>query len=734
MARPRSFDASDLVPDANTTDNLETKEVLGNKADSAAGAVNNTNSVVAYVKAIFSATVAGGQINWQQSDTSNLDEDGGRYSFDVGVVDRDTGAVASANINIASAVVTLEKSTAGGAFSTVGITQPTVAKADGLVTVSADVVATEWQVGDHFKATLTTVSATNSASGTEFMPSMVWMGEIVEDFDVKTTVDDIDTDLGEPTDANSAATVHGRLKVATADDTANTLLIHAVGNKSDAGSAASTASLVALSRLLVDTYAATTGTADSGTTTTMVDAERTEAAASDLEGQMLIFTTGNNDRVARIIVDFDPATDTITVAPAYADAIAAGDKYVIIPADFANALDLALNATGVAIATNSLADQLYIGASEQLRTFIAKTGGTAIGTSKSIVNAIGNTGDAPVPAADNATAAGSSSLQATLGRKDDTSLGVTATAGTTNTLFRAAQSVLDRTATPAAADNTTAAGSARLGETLGRKDDAAATAVNATNTALNYLKGVQTSVGFTGDVANESGSVNAKLASVLGDVDTLRDTAITAPTTNTIEDQLFVAAGEQLRKFIALTGGKQVATGKSILDALGSDGSTVTDSAVSVLGAIGADNANNAFASTNVVANRDGSLLERNEQVIQNVGTWNGVTTGTHTQTAAGGTGEQEVLAVTGITTPTHVLAYLDFTNLTQSATVRFYMKVDGTNYRSIDPEKAWTTADEDGIAIDQWVVHDYKITIASSVAEDADRSVPFRHTRLVAG
>lgn len=534
MARPRSFDASDLVPDANTTDNLETKEVLGNKADSAAGAVNNTNSVVAYVKAIFSATVAGGQINWQQSDTSNLDEDGGRYSFDVGVVDRDTGAVASANINIASAVVTLEKSTAGGAFSTVGITQPTVAKADGLVTVSADVVATEWQVGDHFKATLTTVSATNSASGTEFMPSMVWMGEIVEDFDVKTTVDDIDTDLGEPTDANSAATVHGRLKVATADDTANTLLIHAVGNKSDAGSAASTASLVALSRLLVDTYAATTGTADSGTTTTMVDAERTEAAASDLEGQMLIFTTGNNDRVGRIIVDFDPATDTITVAPAYADAIAAGDKYVIIPADFANALDLALNATGVAIATNSLADQLYIGASEQLRTFIAKTGGTAIGTSKSIVNAIGNTGDAPVPAADNATAAGSSSLQATLGRKDDTSLGVTATAGTTNTLFRAAQSVLDRTATPAAADNTTAAGSARLGETLGRKDDAAATAVNATNTALNYLKGVQTSVGFTGDAANESGSVNAKLASVLGDVDKLTDSALTnAETANT---------------------------------------------------------------------------------------------------------------------------------------------------------------------------------------------------------
>jgi hypothetical protein len=47
--------------------------------------------------------------------------------------------------------------------------------------------------------------------------------------------------------------------------------------------------------------------------------------------------------------------------------------------------------------------------------------------------------------------------------------------------------------------------------------------------------------------------------------------------------------------------------------ALGTDGTTVTDSALSVLGAIGANSANNAFASNLVAANADGSVMERLE-------------------------------------------------------------------------------------------------------------------------
>jgi hypothetical protein len=61
-------------------------------------------------------------------------------------------------------------------------------------------------------------------------------------------------------------------------------------------------------------------------------------------------------------------------------------------------------------------------------------------------------------------------------------------------------------------------------------------------------------------------------------------------------------------------------TPPDVVDALGTDGGTVVDSAVSILGAVGANNANNAFASNLVVANADGSALERLEylQSLQN--------------------------------------------------------------------------------------------------------------------
>jgi len=53
----------------------------------------------------------------------------------------------------------------------------------------------------------------------------------------------------------------------------------------------------------------------------------------------------------------------------------------------------------------------------------------------------------------------------------------------------------------------------------------------------------------------------------------------------------------------------------NLVTALGTDGATVTDLATSVLGAIGADNATNAFSSSSVTADPDGSVLEREEYV-----------------------------------------------------------------------------------------------------------------------
>jgi len=83
------------------------------------------------------------------------------------------------------------------------------------------------------------------------------------------------------------------------------------------------------------------------------------------------------------------------------------------------------------------------------------------------------------------------------------------------------------------------------------------------------------------------------------------------------EDGSILERLEQVQEAVNKGTGTALAANKSLVDALGTDGSTITDAAASVLGVIGADNANNAFASTNVVANRDGSLLERSEFDIQ---------------------------------------------------------------------------------------------------------------------
>lgn len=81
------------------------------------------------------------------------------------------------------------------------------------------------------------------------------------------------------------------------------------------------------------------------------------------------------------------------------------------------------------------------------------------------------------------------------------------------------------------------------------------------------------------------------------------------------EDGSVIERLEQVQKVTGKGTGTAVAANKSLVDALGTDGTTVTDAAVNVLGAIGPDNANNAFASTNIVANEDGSVMERLEQL-----------------------------------------------------------------------------------------------------------------------
>jgi len=71
------------------------------------------------------------------------------------------------------------------------------------------------------------------------------------------------------------------------------------------------------------------GTAQSGTTTTMVDTARTEA--DDVKnGSWIIFTGGALKGQGRLVTDFDSASDTTTFAPALTTGVGT-ETYVIIP-------------------------------------------------------------------------------------------------------------------------------------------------------------------------------------------------------------------------------------------------------------------------------------------------------------------------------------------------------------------------------------------------------------------
>jgi len=71
-----------------------------------------------------------------------------------------------------------------------------------------------------------------------------------------------------------------------------------------------------------------TGTADSGSTTTLVDAVRTEVD-DHWNGYEIKFRSGNNAGLIRTITDFVAITDTITFSPSVPNGVANGDAYEI---------------------------------------------------------------------------------------------------------------------------------------------------------------------------------------------------------------------------------------------------------------------------------------------------------------------------------------------------------------------------------------------------------------------
>lgn len=99
-----------------------------------------------------------------------------------------------------------------------------------------------------------------------------------------------------------------------------------VGGRMDSSVGAMAANVVTAAAVAADVTtelrALASGTSDSGSTTTMVDAARTEADTDYWKGAIILFTSGTIAGQSRLITGFDPATDTITFAPATTQAVA----------------------------------------------------------------------------------------------------------------------------------------------------------------------------------------------------------------------------------------------------------------------------------------------------------------------------------------------------------------------------------------------------------------------------
>ena len=125
-----------------------------------------------------------------------------------------------------------------------------------------------------------------------------------------------------------------------------------------------------------------------------------------------------------------------------------------------------------------------------------------------------------------------------------------------------------------------------------------------------------------------------------------------AATTNVAanEDGSVLERLEQLQEAVNKGTGTALASNKSLVDALGTDGTTVSDTAAGLAGMIGVNDSDNAFSSSSVVANVDGSVLERLEALMDPLAGYNprlgfGVT---KVSNLADGTGTDDLFTVTG--------------------------------------------------------------------------------------
>lgn len=201
-----------------------------NVFDSSAVTKNRDGSLLERTEFIIDA-LAGTQFRTEQSHSGTVEENAFEM-FNISLFDLDSGAIASASIDITGITATMEKSTGGADFSSAGITQPTFVKANGRVYCSYQFLAAQWAVGDLYRLTVSGITAVVDTE-TVYAPTMVWSNAVLEtatidtnvesikgtvenihDTDlpaVKTVVDAIQVDLGDPSTRVNLKTIEAML-------------------------------------------------------------------------------------------------------------------------------------------------------------------------------------------------------------------------------------------------------------------------------------------------------------------------------------------------------------------------------------------------------------------------------------------------------------------------------------------------------------------------------------------
>jgi len=123
----------------------------------------------------------------------------------------------------------------------------------------------------------------------------------------------------------------------------------------------------------------------------------------------------------------------------------------------------------------------------------------------------------------------------------------------------------------------------------------------------------------------------------------------------------------------------------------------------------------------------------RNNLKLREIGDCPIVTSGTFA--FPNGTTEQTIIELTPSVVTYMYNFWLDLNALTQNCTIKVYSKIDGTNYREIEPMTLSNIDYSLGLVLkEQMISTAWKITIQSTVAEGASRNIPYRYFTEVWG